>query len=150
MSRERFVDPGIWTNEDVCAVSRDARQLFVGCITMADDCGFWTANPWTLKLSIFPTDVDITKEAVGGMLAELVGVDLVRIYGKHLWIPQFFAWQSLKWRSRGKRLPKLVEAGIFQAEFDPQGRVVTCGPNLPDPARPCRDLERGGEGRGVV
>ncbi|KKK60207.1 hypothetical protein LCGC14_3026700, partial [marine sediment metagenome] len=39
MARIRTVKPDFWTSEDVAAVSRNARLLFIGLLNFADDVG---------------------------------------------------------------------------------------------------------------
>jgi len=127
MSRERFISPQIWSNEQVCSVSRDARLLFVGMITTADDCGFTPSSPHRLKIEIFPTD-DLHRNRIAEMLAELVAARLVLIYGESAWLPTFFRWQALRWRSKSKRLDTLISDKQFGQQLDDNGRVKRCWP----------------------
>lgn len=139
MSRERFLDPGIWTSEQFCSVSREARLLFVGLVTTADDCGFGSAAPHRIKLNVFPSDNDVDKTMIVNWLGQLVEVGLVELYGEaggpHYYLPTFMRWQPLKYRSRSKRLQALVDAGLFQLQVNDQGRVIDCSPVCPDLAR---------------
>jgi hypothetical protein len=58
MSRPRIrsIKPEAWQDERVGALSRDARLLFVGLITMADDEGRLRAQPSMLIGSLYPWD----------------------------------------------------------------------------------------------
>ena len=55
-----MIDPGIWRSKGFLRVSREARLLFIGMITFADDCGYGEADPMALRVSIFPGDPDIS------------------------------------------------------------------------------------------
>ena len=55
-ARKRQVDPGIWTSEQVVACGPEARLLFIGCITQADDEGRLKGSAAYLKMTIFPGD----------------------------------------------------------------------------------------------
>ena len=156
MSRERMVDPAIYSSEQFCDVSRDARYLFIGLIVKSDDCGLFSASPHTLRLEVFPTD-DLTKDDVRALRGELEGVGLVQRYAvgetEYLWLPRFFEWQRLRYRSNTKRLKRLVEAGVFQAEYDKNNRPTKVWPTNPNPVRTRQDRtgfteERRGEERG--
>jgi hypothetical protein len=131
MSRERFIDPAIWSSEQFCSVGRDARLLFIGCITMSDDCGFWVSNAHTMRLAIFPDEGDLSTADVRELRDHLAGAGLVMVLEQHnvIWLPSFFSYQPLKWRSRSKRLDALVKADLFGQELGPKGRVLHCWPN---------------------
>lgn len=63
----------------VMDLSRDARLLFVGLITQADDDGRGSADARKLKASIFPAD-DITSAQVTDLLAEIERKGLAVLY----------------------------------------------------------------------
>lgn len=56
--RIRTLKPEIWADEKIGALSRDARLLFVGLITMADDEGRFRALPSAILGHVFPYDED--------------------------------------------------------------------------------------------
>ncbi len=56
MARKRQIDPGIWTDEELAILPIEARYLYLGLKSNADDEGRMRASPLHLKLSIFPND----------------------------------------------------------------------------------------------
>jgi hypothetical protein len=96
--RIRSVKPEVWQNEEVGSVSRDARLLFVGLITMADDEGRFRALPPLILGHTFPFDKDAPRN-LGKWLGELCdaadpdGVPLLVLYeigGRpYGWLPGF-------------------------------------------------------------
>lgn len=77
--RIRSIKPETWQDEKVGHVSRDARLLFVGLITLADDDGRFRAIPSVIVGHCFPYDGDAARR-LEGWLGELVTTGLVRIY----------------------------------------------------------------------
>lgn len=77
--RIRSIKPEIWADEKVGQVSRDARLLFVGLITMADDAGRLRCLPAAILGHVFPYDTDAVKK-LDGWLGELAKTGLVEIY----------------------------------------------------------------------
>jgi hypothetical protein len=71
MPRIRSIKPEIFVSPQVMNLSRDARLLFIGLISQADDEGRGTADPRKLKAAIFPGDDDIPSASVHALLAEL-------------------------------------------------------------------------------
>jgi hypothetical protein len=78
--RIRTLKPEIWQDEALGACPRDARLLFVGLITQADDEGRFRAAPALLRASIFPYDESLTRDRVQGWLDALAGAGLVTLY----------------------------------------------------------------------
>jgi hypothetical protein len=82
--RIRTLKPEMWADESIGALSRDARLLFIGLITMADDSGRFRALPSAILGHVFPYDDDAlrklerwTKELEAGHLLvryEVAGV----------------------------------------------------------------------------
>lgn len=56
--RIRTLKPEMWADEKIGALTRDARLLFVGLITMADDEGRFRAVPSGVLGHCFPYDQD--------------------------------------------------------------------------------------------
>lgn len=81
MSRPRIrtLKPEMWEDEKVGHVSRDARLLFVGLITMADDEGKFRALPAVVLGHVFPYDADAARK-LGQWLNELLEVGLVELW----------------------------------------------------------------------
>lgn len=80
MPRIRSIKPEIWGSSQIMNVSRDARLLFVGMITQADDAGRGSADARKLRGQIFPGDDDLTLDALSQLLAELERERLVVLY----------------------------------------------------------------------
>lgn len=56
MARIRTLKPSVWRDKAFCSVSRDARLLFIGLISNADDEGRFEADPELLRAAIYPRD----------------------------------------------------------------------------------------------
>jgi hypothetical protein len=97
-TRIRTIKPEIWQDEKVCSLSRDARLLFVGLITMADDEGRLRAMPAALAGAIFPADEDAPKK-VGSWLQEVSDVGLISLYAHGA-----FTYASLNGWGRHQRI----------------------------------------------
>ncbi len=77
--RIRTLKPELWQDEAVGEVSRDARLLFVGLITQADDKGRLRGDPRLIAAQLFPYDAP-PPEQVEAWLAELDRVGLIQRY----------------------------------------------------------------------
>lgn len=71
--------PELWQDEKVGAVSREARLLFIGLITIADDEGRFRAQPSVILGHAFPYDDDAPKR-LGRWLNELLEQGLIALY----------------------------------------------------------------------
>ena len=80
MPRIRTIKPDFWSSEDVAAVPRDARLMFIGMWNFADDSGNGPASPKSLKIKIFPGDDDINVQDIDHLLGLLADQDLIKIY----------------------------------------------------------------------
>lgn len=77
--RIRTIKPEFYQSESIGRLSRDARSLFVGLFSLADDEGRFRANHRLITASLFPYDAD----ALGLMpcwLAELEREGCVQLY----------------------------------------------------------------------
>jgi hypothetical protein len=63
--RIRTIKPEMWADEKVGQLSRDARLLFVGLITMADDEGRLRGCPAAILGHVFPYDDDALRKLDG-------------------------------------------------------------------------------------
>jgi hypothetical protein len=79
MARIRTIKPSIWGDAGVARVSRDARLLMVGLITMADDSGRFLGSPAAVTGHVFPNDC-IQPSRVQKWLSELAKEDLIHLY----------------------------------------------------------------------
>lgn len=63
MARQRFIWPTLWDDPDLGRLSSDARLLYIGCFSLADDEGRILGDPTYLRTAIFRyqnlTDDDI-------------------------------------------------------------------------------------------
>lgn len=81
MARIRSIKPEMFTRDRAFGrSSRDARLLFVGLITQADDAGRQEGDPAVIASAIFPYDRHLATEDVEAWLAELAAVELIVRY----------------------------------------------------------------------
>lgn len=78
-ARIRTLKPEMWADEKVAALSRDARLLLVGMITLADDEGRFRARRSQLVGALFPEDEDAW-ELLDEWIAEIKRSKLVLFY----------------------------------------------------------------------
>lgn len=83
MARIRTIKPSFWSSQTAAQVSRDARLLAIGLISMADDEGRFLASPSAIQGYVYPHDDDMTPVKVKRWLAELVHVGFVIAYEEH-------------------------------------------------------------------
>ena len=79
MARIRSIKPEIWMSPQVMNLSMEARLLWIGLITQADDEGRGTADPRRVKAAIFGGD-DVSSTDVRRMLDELAKQRLIVLY----------------------------------------------------------------------
>jgi hypothetical protein len=70
MARKRMIDPAIWEDEDLGAMSHGAFKLFVGLFSRADDYGRLSASPQALKRGVFGFDAT-TLDEIENFLGEI-------------------------------------------------------------------------------
>lgn len=79
MARIRSLKPEFWTSEQIAECSPNARLLFIGIWSFADDSGIHKASLKRLKMEVFPSDAfDIP--TVGVWVEELINAELVEHY----------------------------------------------------------------------
>ncbi len=115
--RIRSLKPEAWADEKVGVLSRDARLLFVGLLTMADDEGRLRALPAAILGHCYPYDRDAPK-LLDRWIAELVASGIVVAY-EHDSFPYlaFRNWarhQRIN-RAAASRIPGPPDAGIRDA-----------------------------------
>jgi hypothetical protein len=79
MPRIRTIKPSLWGDPDVCRVSRDARLLMIGLISMADDEGRFLGSPAAIAGYVFPND-SIPASRLRKWLDELARTKLIHLY----------------------------------------------------------------------
>jgi hypothetical protein len=104
----------MWHDEAVGAVSRDARLLFIGLITLADDEGRFRALPSLVLGHAFPYDADAPRR-LAKWIEELEQASLLVTYqaGEHTygWLP---GWSNQKISKPSEsRLPAPPNHGAF-------------------------------------
>jgi hypothetical protein len=77
--RIRTVKPEMWQDEKVGGLSKEARLLLVGLITMADDEGRLRAMPAAILGHVFPYDPDAARK-LDGWLQEIDGTRVIVRY----------------------------------------------------------------------
>ncbi len=97
--RIRTVKPDCWQDEAVGQVSRDARLLFLGLISQADDKGRQRGSLALLRSLIYPYDCDLPLDSIRQWLTELAAVGLVELYEHddraYIHLPGFTANQKI-------------------------------------------------------
>ena len=92
-----MIKPDIWIDEGFLNLSIQARLLFIGMISGADDEGRGLATDRCLKAKVFPSD-DVTLEQVRGFRGELadnVNVQFYEVDGREY-------YQMAKWKDHQK------------------------------------------------
>lgn len=79
MARIRSIKPSLWGDEKVARLSRDARLLFVGLISSADDHGRFLASPQVINGYVFPHD-DLPPAKIRKWLDEIAATGLIVLY----------------------------------------------------------------------
>jgi hypothetical protein len=102
--RKRMIHECIWRSETLAKLPRDARYLFIGLVTTADDQGRRRGNPGLIRSDIFPLDdvalTDISKWLEALEIAESItcyqadGVDLIQVTNWWEYQQPTFAWPS--------------------------------------------------------
>src|SRR3990167_5061979 len=70
MARKRMIAPHIWEDPSFNGISIEARLLFIGMISNADDEGYLRGDSGSLKRLVFGFDEGISEKIVG-WIAEL-------------------------------------------------------------------------------
>jgi hypothetical protein len=146
MPRIRSIKPEIWSSPQVMNLSRDARLLFIGLITQADDEGRGTADVRKLSGTIFPGD-RLSAERVRKLLDEVQAQRLVELYnseqhGRLYLLPAFRKHQVInKPRASSYPEPKQEQSGRTPVVLPEQsGRT-------PEGSDPIRSDRNGMEGK---
>jgi hypothetical protein len=96
--RIRSLKPEFFEDEKVCAISRDARLVTIGLITLADDRGRLAYRPLAILGDVFPEEA-VSMRQLRTWLAEILEVGLALVYkvaaNEYLWLPQFLRHQVI-------------------------------------------------------
>jgi hypothetical protein len=132
----RSIKPEFWADEDLAALPRDARLLYVGLWNLADEHGRLRGDPRYVKGQIFPYDDDLSAVAVDELLTYLSDAKKVVRYkvdgGRYLFLPNLAKHQRLDADKVPSRLPPPAETP------DPDPSAPLSG-NFPDESRPDPD-----------
>lgn len=79
MARIRSVKPTFWGDEKIAQVSRDARLLMLGIISLQDDEGRFLGSPSAIQGYVFPND-ELPPAKVKRWLSELDDIGLIHLY----------------------------------------------------------------------
>lgn len=100
MNQKRMIHTTIWVSGQVAKLSRDARLLYIGTITIADDDGRLKGSPAYLRSQIFPYDEDVTIGDVRKWLEEILKLKLITKYivedEDYLSHPNWSEYQTLR------------------------------------------------------
>ena len=80
MARIRTTKPSYWGSPEAASMSRDARLLVLGLISMADDDGRFLAAPAAITGYIYPNDEDVPPTKLRRWLCEAVDTGMVYLY----------------------------------------------------------------------
>lgn len=79
MPRIRTVKPSFWGSSDTAKLSRDARLLALGLVSMADDDGRFLASATAINGYVFPND-DVPNARINRWLGELTESGFIHLY----------------------------------------------------------------------
>lgn len=144
--RIRSIKPEFWQSESVGRLTRDARLVFVGLWSLADDHGRFRADPRFIAGQLFPYDDDGAK-VVSRALASLREEGCVVLYeseASHYGaIPGWSRHQKID-RPSKSRLPEPPEIPIANIrEHSPSPREPSCE----EQGAGSRDMEQGAGSR---
>ena len=95
MARIRTIKPSFWGDEKVSELSRDARLLFIGLMSFADDDGRFLASHQAIAGYVFPNDDDVTVAKLAKWLAEIESHGMIVLYnGGRLKYGAFPRWSK--------------------------------------------------------
>ena len=121
MARIRTIKPSFWAA--VGGLSRDARLLAVGLISMADDAGRFIATPSAILGYVYPMDDNVTPAQVRKWLGENAshtgrdGTPFVVLYdvegGRYGYFPRYRKHQKIN-RPQPSTLPEPPADALFE------------------------------------
>lgn len=93
MARIRTIKPTFWGSRPIATLSRDARLLAIGLISMADDDGRFLAATAAINGFVFPND-DLAPSKVRRWFDECINSGLVHEYGETVRYGVFPTWHE--------------------------------------------------------
>lgn len=134
---DRIVRDELLTSERYWSVSIQAQQFYVHLLLVADDAARFSGKNFTLRASCFPGR-PLEAQEMERMLAELVDVDLVRVYAvrgeRYVFVPRF----------RNRR--RYMGASKYP---DPPNEINDLPSKKADSSQPTVNPKSGGVGVGV-
>jgi hypothetical protein len=138
MARIRSIKPSVWTDERFIDLSRDARLLFLGMISHADDAGRLVASGAALIGAIYPHD-NVTVRQVEKWRDELARSGLIVTYqagrGTYAALPKWRRHQRIQ-KSQPSTLPPppstTESATEYATDSDTESRTESTTGSLPD------------------
>jgi hypothetical protein len=116
VARIRTIKPTFWGDDKVSELSREARLLFLGLVSMADDGGRFLASATAVMGFVYPNDHDVSRKRLEGWLAELAGQGMVVFYNggriRYGAIPNWRKHQKISHPQRST-LPAPPDDGLF-------------------------------------
>lgn len=106
-----MIHTNIWASSQVSKLSRDARLLYVGTITLGDDDGRLKGNAAFLRSQVFPYDEELKTAEVRKWLDEIIRLGLLEAYEvggeEYLFHPNWTKYQALRAdRKKESHIPK--------------------------------------------
>lgn len=78
MARIRTIKPEFWHDEELSSLSPEACLLAIGLLNMADDEGYFKANPKLIEAAIFPLrELSLSTH---GLISELSNIKYITVY----------------------------------------------------------------------
>ena len=136
MPRKRMIDPAIWPDGNFARLSFGARLLFIGLITLADDGGCGDADPFKLRLSIFPANQDVGEKEILNWLKDMADPGMIELRstencGREVTLYKLPGWDRYQ-KLRADYTRDLSFANRYDAVTDP---ARTRNGPVTDPAR---------------
>jgi len=128
--RIRSIKPEFWTSESVGRLSRDARLLFIGLWSFADDSGRGRGAFPAISGTLFPYDSDASK-SLPRWFAELEAEGMVRRYksedgNTYYDLPNWLKHQKIEKPSKS-RIPEFTESSPNVRRILPEGSPLEQG-----------------------
>lgn len=109
MARIRSIKPDFFASYTTAKLSIEARYLFIGLLTEADDYGILIDSPKRIVGSVFPHDSTVTEDMVDGWLKEIAKVRSITRYkvdgGRYIAFTNWDDHQKISHKGTA-RLPK--------------------------------------------
>lgn len=159
MSYQRFIYADMWSDEDFEKLDDQAKLLFVGLITTADDFGRLKSHAGFIRGAVFPT-ADLTLDQIRAVLDRVLAacrhVIEYQVDGqKYLWLENWNKYQHPKYRKKslipeykptyrisGPNPPGTrPESGPIQDGIRSRGDVVRCACSDQEMLKTCSDVK---------